>query len=233
MFGIRIVCRVDLRSEFTETGGQRGVVAEKSAWPLAFDKRPGRLTPVEVMDKNGARFASGHELEGQFQRAKFFWAINQNRVTGLKPLRKDLARIPVEKFDIRVRPELRFGDGRMRWVEIKLNAHNSRLREATCQHEGALATHAARFQNLFRAKRTHRRIKEKHSAGANAFESAFTWDSLDRTPKIGQQPIGSSRYRRCVKRRFVPGVAHMLINGGSLPQATRTSARNFDHPWLV
>jgi hypothetical protein len=233
MFGIRIVCRVDLRSKVTETGGKRGVVAEKSAWPMTFDKLPSRLAPVEVMDKNSARFAGGQEPERQFQRAKFFWAINENCIPGLKPLREYLARVPVEKFDIRVRPELRFGDGRMRWIEIKLNAHNSRLRETTGQHEGALATHAARFQDLFRTKRTHRRIKEKHSAGADAFESAFTWDSLDRTPKIGQQPIGSSRYRRCAKRRFVPGVAHMLINGGSLPQATRTSAWNFGHPWLV
>ncbi len=233
MFGIRIVCRVDLRSKVTETGGKRGVVAEKSAWPMAFDKLPSRLAPVEVMDKNSARFAGGQEPERQFQRAKFFWAINENCIPGLKPLREYLARIPVEKFDIRVRPELRFGDGRMCWIEIKLNAHNSRLRETTCQHECALAAHAARFQDLFRTKRTHRRIKEKHSAGADAFESAFTRHGLDRTPKIGQQPIGSSRYRRCVKRRFVLGVAHMLINGGSLPQATRTSARNFDHPWLV
>ena len=182
---MRIVCRVDLRSEFTETGGKRGIVAEKGAWPMAFDKLPGWLASVEVMDKNGARFAGGQELERQFQCAKFFWAINENRITGLKPLREELARIPVEKFGIPVRPELRFGDRCMRWIEIILNAHNSRLRETTCQHKRALAAHAPRFQDLFRTKRTHRRIKEKHSAGADAFEPAFTGHGLDRAPKIG------------------------------------------------
>ncbi len=129
MFGIRIVCRVDLRSEVAETGGKRRVVAEKSARPMAFDKLPGRLASVEVMDKNGTRFARDQEPERQFQRPKFFWAINENRIAGLKPLRENLARIPVEKFDIRVRSELGFGDGDMRGVEIKFNAYNSRLRE--------------------------------------------------------------------------------------------------------
>jgi hypothetical protein len=214
-------------------GGQRWIVAEKSARPVAFDKLSCWFTPVEVMDKNGARFAGGQKLERQFQRAKFFWAINENRITGLKPLREELARIPVEKFDICVGTELPFGDGRMRGVGIKLNAYNPRLWETTGQHERALATHAARFQNLFRTKRTHRRIKEKHSAWADAFESAFARDGLDRTPKIGQEPVGSPRYRRGAKRRFVPGVAHMLIIGGSLPQATRTSPWHSDRLWLV
>ena len=65
-----------------------------------------------------------------------------------------------------------------------------------------------------------RGVKEKHSAWANASKSKLTPHACDCAAEVGEQVSGLSRNRRYVKRSFITGRAHLLINDGSLTKAT-------------
>jgi hypothetical protein len=108
-------------------------------------------------------------------------------------------------------------------VAIDLDAYDPGVRETACQHESASAAHAARFQDLPRGKRTDCGVKEKHSAWTNASKSKLAPHACDCAAEVGKQLTGSRRYRRYVKRSFITRRAHLLINDGSLTEAT---ARN-------
>jgi hypothetical protein len=76
---------------------------------------------------------------------------------------------------------------------------------------------------LSRSQRTDCGVKEKHSAWTDASKSELTPHARDRRAEVGEQIAGSSRYRRYVKRSFINGRAHLVINDGF---PARTTARN-------
>lgn len=184
MFGIRIAANPQI--EFTQVDSKRQIVAKKSAAPMLLDKLSGRLTLVKIVNENRARFPGAQKLQGEFQRAKIFWSVNENGVADLEPPGQDLAGITVEKLDVRIWFQLRLGDGRMGWIAIELNAYDPGLRETARQHEGTSTAHPARFQNLPWSKSTNRGVKEKHSAWANASKSKLTPHASDCAAEVGE-----------------------------------------------
>jgi hypothetical protein len=141
MFGIRIATKLQI--EFTKMDRKRWIIAKKGAGPVLLNKLSGRLTLVEIVNKNRAWLPGVQKPQGEFQCAKLFWPVNENGVAGLEPHGQDLAGIPVEKLDVRIWFELFLGDGRIGWIAIELDAYDSNLRKAACQHESASTAHAA------------------------------------------------------------------------------------------
>jgi hypothetical protein len=63
-------------------------------------------------------------------------------------------------------------------------------------------------------------VKEEHSAWTNASKAKLTPHACDCAAEVGEQVSGLSRNGRYVKRSFITGRAHLLINDGSLIEAT-------------
>lgn len=59
------------------------IVAEECIRPVALDEFSLRRVWREVMDENGAWFPGAQKIERELERAKIFWTIDQNGVTGL------------------------------------------------------------------------------------------------------------------------------------------------------
>ena len=111
MFGIRIAANPQI--EFAQMDSKRRIIAKKGAGPMLLDKLSRRLTLVKIVNKNRARFPGAQKPQGEFERAKLFWPVNENGVAGLEPTGQDLAGITVEKLDICIWLQLRLSDGRM------------------------------------------------------------------------------------------------------------------------
>jgi hypothetical protein len=199
---------------------KRRVVAKKSAGPMSLDKLSRRLPLVKIVNKNCARFPGAEKPQGEFERAEFLWPINENSVAGLEPRGQDLAGITVEQLDVRIWFQLRLGDGRIGWIAIDLDAYDLSLRETACQHESASTPHATRLQDLPRSKRTDCGVKEKHSAWTDASKSELTPHAGDRRAEVGEQ-ISRLPGNRCyVKRSFIAGRVHLVINDGFSAKTT-------------
>jgi hypothetical protein len=128
----------------------------------------------------------------------------------LQPPWQDLARIPVEKLDVRIWFELCLGDGRVLGIAIELNAYDPSLWETERQHESASTAHPARFQDLSRGKPTDGGVKEKHSARTNSPKAKLTPHACDRVAEIRQTVTGVLGNRRYVQRGFIPRRAQLL-----------------------
>jgi hypothetical protein len=124
---------------------KRRIVAKKGAGPMSLNKHSRRFSLVKIVNKDRARFPGAEKPQGEFERAKPFWPINENDVASLESPGQDLARITVEQLDVRIWFQFRLGDGRMGWIAIDLDAYDSGLRETACQHESASTPHATRF----------------------------------------------------------------------------------------
>jgi hypothetical protein len=111
VFGIRVAANPQI--EFAEMDRKRRVVAKKGAGPMLLDKPSRRLTLVKIVNENRARFPGAQKPQSEFKRAKILWPVNENGVAGLEPPGQDLARITVEKLDVRIRFQLLLSDGRM------------------------------------------------------------------------------------------------------------------------
>jgi hypothetical protein len=111
VFGIRIAANPQI--EFAEMDSKRRIVAKKGAGPMLLDKPSRRLTLVKIVNENRARFPGAQKPQSEFKRAKILWPVNENGVAGLEPPGQDLARITVEKLDVRIRFQLLLSDGRM------------------------------------------------------------------------------------------------------------------------
>lgn len=207
------MCRIDFRIKRAETRRECRVVTKESAWPIPLDELSRGLVLKKIVNENGARLTGAQQLQSQFERAEFLRPVNQNSVAALQSGREDIARIAVEKIDIRVLLQLRFGDGRMFGVTIKLNADDVRFRKAAGQCERALTTHSARFQNLFRSKWTHRREKKEHSARADAFKFNLARHVRDGAAILGQQLIRAMQYRGNAQYLIVTRVRHHRLAG--------------------
>ena len=222
MLGIRIAANPQI--EFTQMDRKHRIVAKKSAAPMPLNKLPRRLTLMKIVNKNRARLPSAQQPQGELQGSKIFWPVNENGVAGLEPPGQDFARITVEKLDVRIWFQFRLSDGRMGWIAIELDAYDPGLWKTARHHEGTSTAHAARFQNLPWSKPTDCRVKEKHPAWTNASKSKLTPHACDCAAEVGEQFTGFRRYRRHVKRSFISGRAHLLINDGSLTEATKGTA---------
>ena len=225
MFGIRIAANPQI--EFTQMDSKRRIVAKKGTGPMLLDKPSRRLTLVKIVNKNCARFPGAQKPQGEFERAKLFWPVNENGVAGLEPPGQDLAGITVEKLDVRIWFQLRLGDGCMGWIAIELNAYDPGLRETACQHESAATAHAARFEDLPRSQRTDCGVKEKHSAWTDASKSGLTPHACDRAAKVGEQVLGLPGNRRYIKPSFITRRAHLSINNGFPAKTTARNRRHF------
>jgi hypothetical protein len=207
-------------------GRKRRIVAKKGAGPMLLDKPSRRLTLVKIVNKNRARFPGAEKPQGEFERAKLFWPVNENGVASLESPGQDLAGITVEKLDVRIWFQFRLGDGRMGWIAIDLDAYDPGLRETACQHERASTPHATGLQDLPRSQRTDCSVEEKHSAWTDASKSELTPHARDRRAEVGEQVFRLPGNRRHVKRSFINGRVHLVINDGF---PAKTTARNRPH----
>lgn len=177
------------------------MIAEERVRPLVVDKFPPGRAGGAIMQKNHARVACPQQIEGELQRTKIFWPVDENSITMFETPRQNIAGIAKQRFHVAMRSEPGQSNRVVRGANIQFHAHDSHIGKTMCHRQRASALCAAGFQDLSRVQRSNHAVKQEHFAKENAATALLFRDGFDAGLEFGQKTICAGKNRVDANRR--------------------------------